>query len=224
MRNLRKFETEGAVFMTIKPNVVMVGDTGDILYNVDSSGVYIQQVDGSLYTTDKWTEAGFASELANGVAVISAEARFVISKTNASESTWITWLPNSSVDGVMLTSDLETAKSDYAGFENTSRMINSMSSVTSGAAYLCANYVFPNGQTGYLPALGEWMIVARYKGEVESALTLIDGSAIKDSWSSTQYSATEAWKFTRFFGTEHRTKNPSGATSTLPRAFTTLTL
>ena len=224
MKYLRKFENEASVLMFTLPNVVLADDTGKLFYNVDSSGVYIQHVDGSLYTTDKWTEAGFASELANGVAVISTEARFVISKTNASESTWINWLPNSLVDGVMLTSDLETAKTDYAGFENTSRMINSKSSVTSGAAYLCANYVFPNGQTGYLPALGEWMIVARYKDEVKSALTLIGGSSIEDSWSSTQYSATEAWKFNRFFGTEYGTKAPAGATATLPRAFTTLTL
>lgn len=224
MKYLRKFENDGDVFMTVKPNVVMVGDTGNILYNVDSSGVYIQHIDSSLYTTDEWTSEGFSNDLANGIAVISEEAQFVIAKTNASTSSWITWLPNSAVDGIMLTSDAAIAKTDYAGFENTSRMINSMSSVTSGAAYLCSNYVFPNGQKGYLPALGEWMIVAKYETEVENALTLIGGDAVKDSWSSTQYSATEAWKFTRFFNAEYRTKNPSGSTSTYARAFTTLSL
>lgn len=222
MKYLKEFEKAADVMIFVKPNVVLIQETGDILYNADSTGVYIQHIDSSLYTTDEWTSEGFSNDLANGIAVISEEARFVIAKTNASTSTWINWLPNSAVDGIMLTSDAAIAKTDYAGVKNTSIMMDA--NISSGAAYLCSNYVFPNGQKGYLPALGEWMIVAKYKTEVGNALTLIGGDAVKDSWSSTQYSATEAWKFTRLFTAEYRTKNPSGSSSTYARAFTTLSL
>lgn len=222
MKYLRKFETEGDVLMAIKPNVVMVGDTGDILYNVDSSGVYIQHIDGKLYTIEQWTDGGFPNEDANGVAVVDDKAIFVIAKTPTVNSSWTTWWPNSAVDGVMLTSDVEIAKTDYEGFKNTSVIMEL--NVTTGAAYMCSNYLFPNGQKGYLPSLGEWMIVAKYETEVENALTLIEGSSIDQSWSSTQYSATEAWVFTRWFTSDHRTKTSSGSTSTYVRAFATLNL
>lgn len=219
MKYLRKFETEGDVLMAIKPNVVMVGDTGDILYNVDSSGVYIQHIDGKLYTIEQWTDGGFPNEDANGVAVVDDKAIFVIAKTPTVNSSWTTWWPNSAVDGVMLTSDVEIAKTDYEGFKNTSVIVDK--NVTGGAAYQCSNYLFPNGQKGYLPSIGEWMIVAKYKTEVKDALTLIGGTSIKQSWSSTQYSTTEAWVFTGS-SANHRTKTSSGDAYTYIRAFTTL--
>lgn len=191
MKYLRKFETEADALMFVKPNVVLVEDTGAVLYNVDSSGVYIQHIDGTLYTTDEWTAGGFTSDLANGVAVGDTACSFVIAKTDAYDRT-IKWGSNTSsaISGVMLTSDSATAKTDYAGASNTELI-----AATSGAAYECANYAFPNGATGYLPALGEWAVAYANKSAINAAMALIEGTAISDAyyWSSTQLAANFAW-------------------------------
>lgn len=191
MKYLRKFETEADALMFVKPNVVLVGDTGSVLYNVDSSGVYIQHIDGSLYTTDEWTVGGFSNDVANGVAVIDANALFVIAKTQISSS--MAWSSNTGtlVEGVLTATDSTTAKTDYAGAANTA-LIAAID--TSKAAYSCANFEFPNGQKGYLPALGEWAVAYNNKTAIDAAMTLIGGTAISGAhWSSTQFSATYAW-------------------------------
>ena len=50
------------------------------------------------------------------------------------------------------TLDKQEALGDYNGYENTLEIVKTD---TSGAAFNCASYVFPNGETGYLPAVGE---------------------------------------------------------------------
>lgn len=191
--------------MLVKPNVVLVGDTGSVLYNVDSSGVYIQHIDGTLYTTDKWTAGGFTSDLANGVAVVDTACSFVIAKEDAYDN--IDWGSDrsSAISGVMLTGDGGIAKTDYAGAINTELI-----AATSGAAYQCANYAFPNGATGYLPALGEWAVAYKNKTAIDAAMTLIGGTAILEDtyWSSTQHSAKQAWTlYWRYGGTSYSQKN-----------------
>lgn len=48
--------------MRYNPNVVLVKEPRNILYDVmPPLGVYIQHIDGSLYTTDEWTANGFAN-------------------------------------------------------------------------------------------------------------------------------------------------------------------
>lgn len=178
--------------MTIKPNVVLVGDTGSVLYNVDSAGVYIQHIDGALYTTDMWTTGGFSNDVANGVAVIDANASFVIAKTQISSG--MAWSSDTStlVEGILTTKDSTTAKTDYAGAANTA-LIAAID--TSMAAYSCANFEFPNGQKGYLPALGEWAVAYNNQTAIDAAMTLIGGTAISGyNWSSTQAIASTAWK------------------------------
>lgn len=202
MKYLRKFNTEADVSSWqmsedhVKPNAALVGDTGSVLYNVKAlSGVMIQHIDGSFYTTDEWTAGGFSNDVANGVAVIDANASFVIAKTQISSR--MTWSSDTStlVEGVFTTTDSTTAKTDYAGAANTA-LIAAID--TSKAAYSCANFEFPNGQKGYLPALGEWIVAYNNKTAIDAAMALIEGTAINTSyyhWSSTQDSASRAWEF-----------------------------
>lgn len=224
MKYLRKFETEADVLIPVVPNVVLVEDTDSVLYNVDSSGVYIQHINGALYTTDEWTAGGFTSDLANGVAVIDAACYFVIAKENAYTDS-LEWsnIQGSAISGVMITTDNATAMSDYAGAKNT-ELIAAAGAATSGAAYVCANYTFPNGATGYLPALGEWVVARKYRSAIDTAITLIEGDAIYTNinyWSSTQYSAVMAWTYN--WGTNTR-RNFNKSSSGYPRAFATLEL
>lgn len=220
MKYLKKFETEADVMMFVKPNVVLVEDTGSVLYNVDSSGVYIQHVDGTLYTTDEWTAGGFTSDLANGVAVIDAACQFVVAK-NLVSSSGVKWLPSYLAEGVMTTTTMSIAETDYAGVENTAAIV--ATGITSGAGISCADYTFPNGQKGYLPALGELVVFGKYRADIRAALSLIGGTlGSEDIWSSTQYDSTKAWEFEYNNNITNSSKNPAGGTSTKARAFTTL--
>lgn len=221
MKYLRKFETAADVMMEIQPNVVLVGDEARILYNVEPplpKGAFIQHIDGKLYTTDQWSAMGFTNDEANGVAVISDNAKFVIAKTSFDAMAWSSDASNA-VEGVMLTSTLETAKTDYAGAANTALIAVGD---TSGAALACANFTFPNGAKGYLPALGEWADAYNYKVDIDAAMTLIGGTTLVSGfyWSSTQYGASEAWYMGWNKGSTYGITKSS--TSTDVRAFSAL--
>lgn len=160
-------------------------------YN-EKTDIYIQHIDGTLYTTDEWTAGGYANDQANGVAVVCASASFVMAKTNTSNSVRWSSDASNSVEGILTTMTTSEAMTDFAGAANTALML---ATDTSGAAYFCNNFTFPNGAKGYLPALGELNIVNKNKASIAAALTLIGGATLKgDSyWTSTQYSKNRAW-------------------------------
>ena len=202
MKYLRKFATEADVLMTAKPNVVLVGDTSKVIYN-QYGGVYIQHIDGRLFPINKWSAEGFSNEEANGVAVLANEASFVIAKEDCSSAKFKWGGYNVTVNNIVTSKDLSVAKLDYNGASNTNKIITRLkgyvdSQSTSGApaAQACADYVFPNRQVGYLPSLGEWELTRDYRWDIEDALSIIGGKAPSATyWTSTQYSATSAWRF-----------------------------
>ena len=205
MKYLKKFETEAKIKSwqmsaeCVNPNVVLAGD-GGVQYNVPKlRGVFIQHIDGNLYATDDWTAGGFANEQANGVALITNECSFVIAKENISSS--MEWSSNdyTLVNGILTTADEATAKTDFAGQENTNLML---ATDKRSAGYSCANYTFPNGAKGYLPALGEWSAVYANRTEIKSAMSLIGGMSFSSNvyWSSTQNSANRAWSLSWYNG------------------------
>lgn len=210
MKYLKRFETEADIAVMDAPNVVFVEDVASVLYNVEPvRGVFIQHISGLLYSTDQWTSHGFTNDKANGVAVITNECKFVIAKTQiSSDMDWSSDIINA-VDGVVLTNDLSIAKADYAGKANTS-LIAAID--TSKAAYSCANFKFPNGQKGHLPALGEWVKAYTYKADINAAMLLINGTAMSDGsyWSSTQFAGYMAWTLNwsdGTFGTQSKDYN-----------------
>lgn len=191
MKYLKEFATESDVNMSVLPNVVLVSDTGKVLYNVQPSGVYIQHIDGELYTTDEWTARGFSNEEANGVAVGQGDISFVVSKEKSVSLQWCYDTENA-VEGLAVISNAADAEKDYNGVANTA-LIAGID--TSGAANYCANYTFPNGAKGYLPALGEVAILYANEQAVRKALALIGGDLDNTLWSSTQGSANSAWLY-----------------------------
>ena len=220
MIHLKEFEKEADIQVDAFPNVIYVNDTKSVLYNYFPKGVFIQHVDGRVFSTNAWTEGGFANDQANGVVVSTDDARFVIAKDNISTS--MKWSSNTStlVDGILTSTDATVAKTDFAGQENTNLML---ATDTSGAGYSCANFTFPNGAKGYLPALGELDIAYQNKAAIDKAMTLIGGTALGNSyyWSSTQCSADDAWRL------GWRSGNAVGSTKTnafYVRAFSALSL
>lgn len=211
MRNLKKFETEtemvawqkGADY--VSTNLVLCGRV--VHYNIPSlSGVFIQHVDGTLYRMNEWTARGFDSTEANGVAIVDYRASFVIAKeTLVGNNTWSSDMSNK-IEGVTTTSKNSEAIADYRGYENTLEIAKTD---TNGCAYLCVNYSFPNGATGYMPAAGEWNIVIEHWYDIDSALEAVGAvrlQAGKYYWTSTQANAASAW-IARGFEITATTKN-----------------
>lgn len=225
MKHLRKFETEAEKNAWregdshVTPNVVLT--EGVVDYNVSAirKGVFIQHIDGKLYTKEGWTNGGFSNDEANGVAVCSDNAQFVVAKAGLGTNDWSS-SDETAIDGIMLTSDSATAKTDFAGYNNTQLML---ATDTYGAGYSCAKYTFPNGQKGYLPALGELNEAYANKSAIDSLMTIIGGESLANSyhWSSTQYSSTGSWVLTWFNGDRD---NARKSTDKSVHPFTTLNL
>lgn len=169
---------------------------------VEKTDIYIQHIDGTLYTTDDWTSGGYTNEQANGVAVVRPiSGSFVISKEQS--STALAWGGyNKTITDIVTSSSNSTAVLDNDGAGNTPKIIEQCNGYTSSgitgapAAEYCAGYTFPNGKTGYLGALGEWKAAYDNKTKVNSAMTLIGGTAIPTDnyhWTSTQCSSGSSW-------------------------------
>ena len=183
--------------------VTMSSTTNSVTLDyTEKAEVFIAHKDGSLYTTDEWTASGNSNDDAEGVCVMRSESGgFIIAKTEASESNLAWGGYNKTISGIVTNTSSSTAVLDMDGIGNTQKIIEQCEGYTSSsitgapAAEACAAYTFPSGQTGYLPALGEWGLAYDHKAAIVSAMTLIGGTAIKNNyyWSSTQYDSNISW-------------------------------
>lgn len=196
---------------------------------VEKTDIYIQHIDGTLYTTDEWTAGGYANDQSNGVAVACASTSFVIAKENVSNLSYAWGGYSKSITDICTTSSFSTAMLDFDGENNTPKIIEQLSGYTdmysvtgAPAAEACAAYVFPNGKKGYLGALGQWKVVSNNKTAINSAMSLIGGTALSSTyyWTSTQGSNIYSWCVTLYGGTINYTYKSS---SYLVRAFCSLT-
>ena len=156
-------------------------------------GVYIQHVNGALFSESEWTAGGYANSDANGVAVLCSDASFVIAKQDASSSSLVWNISGNTVPDIVTSTSSATAVLDFDGAGNTPKIIEYLDSAP--AAEACAAFTFPNGKKGYFPALGEWQCAYNNKTAVVSAMNLIGGTAIKNDryYSSTQYPTNGGW-------------------------------
>lgn len=168
----------------------------DVVYGASLKGIFIQDIYGRLYTEDEWD----GTQTANGIAVLADECEFVVAKEDA-KSSYVYW-GGYGTDISTLTNytDAALAATDFDGVNNTSKIIAAIGNSNDGyrdgtAAGDCAAYVFPNGKTGYLGAAGEWQVARQNKEDLNSALTLIGGTTMKESayWTSTEGSSGSAW-------------------------------
>lgn len=221
MKYLKKIETENDRYLVDSiPNLVLVNSNKKVLYNIEPNNVFIQHINGTLYTVEEWTTKGFANDQANGIAVCTADAQFVVAKediTNGIDGSMKWSSPQGLIDGIMTTDKKDTAKSDFVGKSNTEKML---SIDTEGAGYSCANYVFPNGKKGYLPSVGEWLVARSFNDKVNAAAKLIGGHIMYNTtyWASTQYNAGHAWAVNSSSYVDYYTKGDGYNV----RAFTTL--
>lgn len=185
-------------------------------FNIDYStwrGVFIQDINGRLYQINKWD----STKTANGVAIQTDNASFVLALTDASPS-YCTWGTRSNIAGVNNSDSKATVKTYFNGeIETDSIIANAASSI---AASYCKNYIFPNGQQGYMGAGGEWWTVLSYKNDIITAMEACGGTTpSKDYWCTTeQVGSNRAWA-ADWEGADLTNYNKSSSSSVKARAF-----
>ena len=160
-----------------------------------ANGVYILDTDNNLFTSGEWDTAN--NDNAVGVAVITDNCKFVISKTQGGTMTWGEY--GTPISGIVTTTDVNTAKNDYAGKGNTDKILVQLGVSNAPAANYCISTsgLFPDGRQGYLGSLGEWKEAYNNKSGIDACMSLIGGTTIAATdyyhWTSTQHSSFGAW-------------------------------
>ena len=150
-------------------------------------GVCIQDTTGKLWKRSEWD----GSAKANCIAVFSSSHYFGITldfnkaslpmDSNASASSL-------SLSGFATAAD---AYNSYSGKSNTQSIVSAYGYSSSEVAGYCVNYKAPNGKSGYLGSVGEWMIVFNNLQEINDCLSLASAAPIVAGsyyWSSTRRS------------------------------------
>ena len=167
--------------------------------SVDKTTVYIYDKQGKLTDAGKWDPMNNGNVV--GVALITNKIRVLISLHNVGGKEKYVWGPDGMVDGVPSSTSNSNSNagnilSDYDGKGNTMKLMNSLYPSTKTALYKASNYVFPNGEKGYLPALGEIIEVFRNIESINAALLKAGGEIIENDWywtSSLHMQKYRAW-------------------------------
>lgn len=149
---------------------------------------------------DKWASYQNSGEIAEGVMVVEGGKILVVAPTEAT----LYWSSAAVSAGGKTTTDRETALNDWTGKTSTAAQITHNECKTeSYAPGFCASYerVNANGNgltagSWWLPSLGELMMIYANMRKINYALSLINGAtqlAETWYWSSTEYSAPNAW-------------------------------
>lgn len=157
----------------------------------------------------KWTAQQNAGEVAEGVVVVEGGKVLVVAPTES--TTTLLWSSAAVSGGGTTTTDRVTAMNDWNGKSNTAAQItHSEASGTGYAPGFCHAYsrVNANGKgltagKWWLPSLGEMMMIYANMTKINYALSLIDGATklIENAyWTSTEYSATNAWYLNLYSG------------------------
>lgn len=167
-------------------------------------------MEGLFYIQEEW-EGLDQKPTPNGIAIIDDKAKFVISMNYLSPiPNWDDLSDYTLIQGIVTTENVNVSLLDYDGLNNTDKITSQIEWISSGhvAAWDCKNFIFPNGQNGYLGAAGEWAIAMdiNYRDNsniVDNLMILIGGQTIKTatySWSSTQKNRYNSWYYTTQFG------------------------
>lgn len=173
-----------------------------------SNGVYVYANNGKLYNPDDWNTAN--NDSAVGVAVVTDDCKFAITKGEKPQIAWSAALYGTDVSGLTNYDDKSQAVTDFNGENNTSIIIEAASTedASNNAAHYCYNQtVSISGRGtvhGYLPALGELQAAYNNNLAIDSALSKIGGTAMPTDnylWSSTECSSYNAWGLRWLSGT-----------------------
>lgn len=142
-----------------------------------SYGCYIQDTDGKFWDRGTWD----GTATFNGVAIYTEDYAFLVSGTIIKSAIGSVNEFNK-IDNKYSTED--TAKLDFDGYGNTACLD------TDDSGYITLkNNLFPDGEKGYIPSLGELLVLYQYKNDIYALLNEvgIDTTDFADNiyWSST---------------------------------------
>ena len=154
---------------------VKMGDSGGGSTPVEKPiGVFIYTTDSEFITSDAWDTAN--NDKAVGVFVNDGEHDFVIAKQNAKYDVRFGG-EGVSIDGV-LWDDF-----NYNGVENTNKILSRLLGITDNdgvigapACESCVNYIFPNGEKGYMPTGPELLLCSNNIEVINEALEKCGGT------------------------------------------------
>lgn len=129
-----------------------------------SPGIYIEDVNGYLWTKEEWDN----SVVANGVAVVTEDQAVVLENyISVSEL----FGDATAVDGVLNTVNLEEAILDYDGHGNTEAYIASLSSGNLGVISTLRSSTFADGTVRDMPAYGQLKMIMDNLYEISDIFT-----------------------------------------------------
>ena len=185
---------------------------GGVDQNVQMDGVFIMTHRKSddypiMYKPHKWTAQQSAGEVADGVVIVEGGKILVVAPTDEA----MKWSSAAVSGGGTTTSDRVTAMNDWNGKTNTAAQItHAECSSNAYAPGFCHQYsrVNANGKgltagKWWLPSLGEMMMIYANMTKINYALSLISGATpLQETayWTSTEYSATNAWFLSLSYG------------------------
>lgn len=193
-----------------------------LVYKKITLGVFILGADSRLYSKSEWNKP---NNSAVGVAVLTNECKFVVSKDARYTSNWSEGSLHV-VNGVTTTTSNSTAERDYKGVQNTASIVSEYGTNSTYAAQQCSSFTFNNGKKGYLGAAGEWKKVFNNLSEVNQCMSTIGGQEISnfiDYWTSTQCKGDTAWVVKKGNLSEHDKMNIYGSIRSTALPFAQLT-
>ena len=201
---------------------------GGVDQNVQMDGVFImthrkQDDYPVMFKPHKWTAQQSAGEVADGVVIVEGGKILVVAPTDEA----MHWSSAAVSGGGTTTSDRVTAMNDWNGKTNTAAQItHAECSSNAYAPGFCHQYsrVNANGKgltagKWWLPSLGEMMMIYANMTKINYALSLISGATpLQETayWTSTEYSATNAWYLGLDYGYASSTTKASHANRVRP--------
>ena len=191
---------------------------GGVTYDDVIDGVFIATHRTSdnypvIYRPKDWPTQESNGQKALGVLLLDGDKKLLIAPTEAPNKMY--WGSANGVSGAYQTTDYVTAAGDYAGKNNTAKILASDTYKNDGDTYApgfcnaysranANNYGIPAGKW-WLPSLGElWLMMANFQ-KINYALGKIKGATalVRDAyWSSTEGSANFAWSLYLYDGNQ----------------------
>lgn len=179
----------------------------NVTYKWKPIGVFIEDIDGELYTAEQWD----GSKVYNGIAVCTDNCSLVY----IGQDYYNKLCPNVLISGMAYATNETEAKKDYNGELNTKAAYEFIKGAYDNANDYKIVDVYerkaPSGERCYVPSVGEELAIQYNIDEITGLLNLIHSSTdfYVDTSSvptSTQYDATYVWDVDRRWVRSHTRK------------------
>ena len=156
-----------------------------------SDGVYILHETLGVKGVEGWNPKNNDGVI--GILLIEDDHKIVVALEDSPEN--LHWSKNYGLFNQSV-EDIEDAESDFNGEQHCLKF----NSLIFPAAYYCLHYK-KGGREWYLPSSGELWLIYNHLEEIQNALSIVGGQKLATTWdkdvpvywSSTEYSATDAW-------------------------------